>query len=164
MDGRVGGVGADGRARVAGVADHRAAPDPPGLRADLKEVDHGLVRPPLGLCIPRREEAEEHGPGEELLRLVGHLLDDFGSGMSSFGYLKHLPVDALKIDGAFVRLIAKDPVARAMVGSINEIGHLMGLRTIAEFVEDAEILAELRLLGVDAAQGYGLAPPAPLQA
>jgi diguanylate cyclase (GGDEF)-like protein/PAS domain S-box-containing protein len=98
------------------------------------------------------------------LRALGcrFALDDFGSGMSSFAYLKHLPVDTLKIDGAFVRGIAVDPVARAMVGSINEIGHLMGLRTIAEFVEDDAILAELRGLGVDAAQGFGLGAPAPL--
>ncbi len=89
-------------------------------------------------------------------------LDDFGSGMSSFAYLKHLPVDSLKIDGAFVRDIAVDPVARAMVASINEIGHLMGLETIAEFVESEAILAELQVIGVDFAQGFWLARPAEL--
>ena len=89
-------------------------------------------------------------------------LDDFGSGMSSFAYLKHLPVDSLKIDGAFVRDIATDPIARAMVASINEIGHLMGLETIAEFVESEAILAELKAIGVDFAQGFGLARPAEL--
>ena len=88
-------------------------------------------------------------------------LDDFGSGMSSFAYLKHLPVDFLKIDGSFVRDIATDPIDRAMVASINEIGHLMGLRTIAEFVENDAILHVLRDIGVDYAQGYGLAQPEP---
>ena len=89
-------------------------------------------------------------------------LDDFGSGLSSFAYLKHLPVDLLKIDGAFVRTMASDPVDRAMVASINEIGHVMGLRTIAEFVESDAILAELRAIGVDYAQGYALGAPQPL--
>jgi EAL domain-containing protein (putative c-di-GMP-specific phosphodiesterase class I) len=88
-------------------------------------------------------------------------LDDFGSGMSSFTYLRRLPVNFLKIDGSFVRDIADDAVDRAMVSSINEIGHLMGLETIAEFVEDERTLAELRRIGVDHGQGYGLARPAP---
>jgi EAL domain-containing protein (putative c-di-GMP-specific phosphodiesterase class I) len=89
-------------------------------------------------------------------------LDDFGSGLSSFAYMRHLPVDCLKIDGSFVRMIATSAVDRAMVASINEIGHLMGLRTIAEFVEDDTALQQLHALGVDYAQGYGLRRPAPL--
>ena len=89
-------------------------------------------------------------------------LDDFGSGMSSFGYLKHLPVDFLKIDGEFVRDIHEDEIDLAMVKSINEIGQLLGKQTIAEFVENEEILELLRHIGVDFAQGYHLGRPEPL--
>lgn len=89
-------------------------------------------------------------------------LDDFGSGLSSFAYLKGLDVDYLKIDGAFVKDIATDVVDRAMVASICEIGHVMGLKTIAEFVENDAIIAVLKELGVDYAQGYGVARPQPL--
>ena len=71
-------------------------------------------------------------------------LDDFGTGLSSFGYLKHFPVDFLKIDGSFVREILHDPIDREMVRSINEIGHLTGKQTIAEFAENAEIIQMLR--------------------
>ncbi len=86
-------------------------------------------------------------------------LDDFGTGLSSFGYLKHFPVDFLKIDGSFVREILHDPIDREMVRSINEIGHLTGKRTIAEFAENAEIIQMLKNIGVDFAQGYGVAQP-----
>src|SRR5437763_1492992 len=74
-------------------------------------------------------------------------LDDFGTGLSSFGYLKHFPVDYLKIDGSFVREILRDPIDREMVRSINEIGHLTGKQTIAEFAENAEIIQMLTSLG-----------------
>lgn len=86
-------------------------------------------------------------------------LDDFGTGLSSFGYLKHFPVDFLKIDGSFVKEILHDPIDREMVRSINEIGHLTGKRTIAEFAENEEIITMLRGMGVDYAQGYGVAEP-----
>lgn len=89
-------------------------------------------------------------------------LDDFGSGMASFSYLKYLPVDYLKIDGAFVRDIVDDPVDRAMVKAINDVGKALGIHTIAEFVENDAILAELKTIGIDYAQGFGLAKPQPL--
>ncbi|WP_190287970.1 DUF1631 family protein [Marichromatium sp. AB31] len=86
-------------------------------------------------------------------------LDDFGSGMSSYGYLKQLPVDFVKIDGSFVKDILSNPHDRAIVKSFNEIAHFMGKETIAEYVENQEILALLRELGVDYVQGYGIARP-----
>jgi diguanylate cyclase (GGDEF)-like protein/PAS domain S-box-containing protein len=90
-------------------------------------------------------------------------LDDFGSGLSSFAYLKTLPVDYLKIDGHFVKDIVDDPIDRAFVESINQIGHVMGLSTIAEFVENDEILKILSEIGVNHAQGYGIHKPCPIE-
>ncbi len=89
-------------------------------------------------------------------------LDDFGSGLSSFGYLKNLPIDYLKIDGAFVKDVLDDPMSLAIVRSINEIGHVLGKRTIAEFVESDAIRHRLAELGVDYAQGYGVGRPVPI--
>ena len=86
-------------------------------------------------------------------------LDDFGAGMSSFAYLKHLPVDFLKIDGGFVKDMADDPIDRAMVEAINSVGHVMGKKTIAEFVDGERVIRLLREMGVDYAQGYGVAKP-----
>ena len=90
-------------------------------------------------------------------------LDDFGSGVSSYGYLKNLPVDFLKFDGEFVRDIATNPISLAMVKSINEIGHMMGKKTIAEYVEDQQTLDLLKEIGVDYAQGYFFSRPAPVE-
>jgi len=86
-------------------------------------------------------------------------LDDFGSGLSSFAYLKNLSVDFLKIDGVFVKDIVSDPIDYAMVKSINEIGQVMGMQTIAEFVENEDIKSMLKNIGVDYAQGYGIGKP-----
>ena len=86
-------------------------------------------------------------------------LDDFGSGMSSFAYLKTLPVDYVKIDGDFVESMTDDPTAYAIVESINQIGHVMGLKTIAESVKNAAIRARLEEIGLDYVQGYGVAKP-----
>lgn len=91
-------------------------------------------------------------------------LDDFGSGMSSFNYLKSLPVDLIKIDGGFVKNLLTDRADRAMVEMINHVGHVMGKEIIAEFVETAEIADALRDIGVDYGQGYGLAAPRPFTA
>jgi diguanylate cyclase (GGDEF)-like protein/PAS domain S-box-containing protein len=101
----------------------------------------------------------------EALKDLGCLfsLDDFGAGMSSFGYLKHLPVDYLKIDGGFVKDMADDPIDRAMVEAINSVGHVMGKKTIAEFVDSDRVMAALREVGVDYAQGYWVAKPRPFE-
>jgi len=98
------------------------------------------------------------------LREIGcrFALDDFGSGLSSFAYLKNLPVDFLKIDGMFVKDIVSDPIDRAMVKSINDMGQVMGMQTIAEFVENDEIKAMLQDIGVNFGQGFGLGEPRPL--
>jgi EAL domain-containing protein (putative c-di-GMP-specific phosphodiesterase class I) len=90
-------------------------------------------------------------------------LDDFGSGLSSFTYLKNLKVDYLKIDGAFVRDIASNPIDRSMVEAIHRIGHQMGLQTVAEYVESEQTLALLRQIGVDYVQGTGVHRPERLE-
>ncbi|MFV2054893.1 MAG: DUF1631 family protein [Thiohalomonadales bacterium] len=86
-------------------------------------------------------------------------LDDFGSGMSSYAYLKNLPIDYLKIDGAFVKDLVNNPADRAIVKSISEIGHFMGKKIVAEHVENNEILQILTEMGVDYGQGYGIEKP-----
>ena len=90
-------------------------------------------------------------------------LDDFGTGLSSFGYLKNLPVDFLKIDGGFIRNFLDNAIDQAMVAAINNIGHVMGLLTIAEFVESRDVCDLLRVQGIDYAQGFGLARPMPIE-
>jgi|GEM_PF-4989492 len=90
-------------------------------------------------------------------------LDDFGSGVSSFGYLKNLPVDFIKIDGLFIRGVHESAMDRAIVRSINDIAHEMGMRTIAEFVESREIMRELGKMGVDYMQGHGIGRAVPLE-
>jgi EAL domain-containing protein (putative c-di-GMP-specific phosphodiesterase class I) len=101
----------------------------------------------------------------DALRKKGCLfsLDDFGSGLSSFAYLKNLPVDYLKIDGLFVKDILEDKIDWTMVKAINEVGHVMNKKTIAEFVENQNIFELLKTLGVNYAQGYGIAKPIPLR-
>jgi diguanylate cyclase (GGDEF)-like protein len=89
-------------------------------------------------------------------------LDDFGSGLASYSYLKELPIDWLKIDGVFVRKIGASTEDRAIVKSINEIGHFLGKQTIAEYVADEAIFQAVRDLGVDFAQGFAISPPHPM--
>ena len=100
----------------------------------------------------------------EKMKIIGvqFSLDDFGTGLSSYSYLRNLPVDYLKIDGIFVKDIKDIPSDYAVVKSINEIGHFMGKKTIAEYVEDDEILQILAEIGVDYAQGYGIGRKIPI--
>lgn len=102
----------------------------------------------------------------EMLREDGFLfaIDDFGAGLASFGYLKRLPVDYVKIDGMFVRDIEEDDSHAAIVASINQISKVMGKQTIAEFVENDQIAKRLWMIGVDYVQGYGIGKPVPLDA
>lgn len=127
--------------------------------------------PPGAVCFEITETAAIHNLQQAAgfmtaVKALGFsfALDDFGVGSSSFGYLKHLPVALLKIDGSFVRDMVQDPVDRAMVDTINRVGHIMGLKTVAEFAENAQIIDSLRKLGVDYAQGYGVHRPQPLPA
>ncbi|QNG78281.1 GGDEF domain-containing protein [Stenotrophomonas maltophilia] len=90
-------------------------------------------------------------------------LDDFGSGLSSFGYLRQLPADILKIDGAFVRDMDTDPVSHATVRAISELGRELQMEVVAEWVETAEVAAALTRLGVQGLQGYAVERPQPLE-
>ena len=108
---------------------------------------------------------------DEATRLIGALrekgcrfaLDDFGAGLSSFGYLKALPVDYLKIDGSFVCEVTSDEVSKSMVEAIAQIGKTMGLQTIAEYVGNDETIEILRHIGVDYVQGFHIGMPVPLK-
>ena len=125
---------------------------------------HGI--PPDMICFEITETSAISNLGSAI-RFINELknlgcrfsLDDFCAGMSSFAYLKHLPVDFLKIDGSFVKDMLDDPINRAMVEVINHIGHVMGKRTIAEFVETPQIEQALLEIGVDYAQGYIIERP-----
>lgn len=126
---------------------------------------------PERLCFEITETAalRHIGHGAEFMRELKKTgcrfsLDDFGVGMSSFSYLRTLPVDIVKIDGSFVREMLKDDVDNTIVGVINTLGQIMGKQTVAEYVESDEILDALRMIGVDHAQGYAISKPSPLHA
>ncbi len=127
---------------------------------------HGVD--PAQLCF-EITETSVIGNFDQALALIDHLhnlgctiaLDDFGAGVSSFGYLKKLPVDYLKIDGQFVREMANNNVDHEMVQSIHKVGQALNVKTVAEFVETAEIMDALRELNIDYAQGYHISPPMP---
>ena len=108
----------------------------------------------LGRIVEFIKQIKEHG--------FQFALDDFGSGMCSFSYLKSIPVDYLKIDGSFVRKMLHDPVDYAIVGAVNQVSQVAGIRTIAESVETREILKELKKIGVDYGQGFGVESPRPV--
>jgi len=91
-------------------------------------------------------------------------LDDFGAGASSFGYLKKLPVDCLKIDGQFVRNLETDPLDMVAVRCFQAVAQAIGVKTVAEFVETESVLSTLRDMGIDYAQGYWIHRPEPLAA
>ncbi|TDF81170.1 EAL domain-containing protein [Pseudomonas sp. H9] len=132
----------------------------------LKRLFGEYAIPPHMICFEITETSAIANLGSAI-RFINELkslgcrfsLDDFCAGMSSFAYLKHLPVDFLKIDGSFVKDMLDDPVNRAMVEVINHIGHVMGKRTIAEFVETPLIEQALQDIGVDYAQGYLIERP-----
>jgi len=126
--------------------------------------------PPELICFEVTETATiaHIGKASQLINEIKKLgcmfaLDDFGSGLSSFSYLRQLPVDFLKIDGQFIKDIHVDSVNHAMVSTIHHIGKIMNIKTIAEYVENEEILAELRTIGVDYGQGYAIHKPQPFE-
>ncbi|WP_174999258.1 EAL domain-containing protein [Rugamonas aquatica] len=143
----------------------------PGMLAYICEQFELCQVAPQAVCFEITETAaiSNLADANELIQRLAAMgckfaLDDFGSGMSSFAYLKHLPVDYLKIDGEFVKDMVADPIDRAMVAAINQIGHVMGIQTIAEFVESDAILDALGEMGIDCAQGYTVQVPQPMLA
>ncbi|MGB7566943.1 MAG: EAL domain-containing protein [Chitinivibrionales bacterium] len=136
----------------------------------VKEHLSGFAVPPDILCFEITETAAIAN-FNEALKFIGELkelgcrfsLDDFGSGVSSFKYLKDLPVDFLKIDGSFIKNVNGNGLDNAIVTAVNEIGHLMGIKTVAEFVESEAIFKKLREIKIDFAQGYWIAKPRPLE-
>jgi diguanylate cyclase (GGDEF)-like protein/PAS domain S-box-containing protein len=125
---------------------------------------HGLPGPQIGFELTETAAIGNLASASQLMTRLRSLgspiaLDDFGSGMSSFSYLKALPIDFLKIDGAFVRNVSSDPVDRAVVEAIQRVGRVMGIQTIAESVEDEAALRVLTEIGVDYVQGCHVARP-----
>lgn len=142
----------------------------PEFRAFVGELLDSSPVPASRLCFELTETASIGRLGEarafiESMRCRGCCiaLDDFGSGLSSFAYLKGLPVDVLKIDGQFVRDIGTDPLDFAVVRAVTDVARALGKRTIAEWVESEAVLQQLRALGVDAAQGYAMHRPCPFE-
>jgi diguanylate cyclase (GGDEF)-like protein/PAS domain S-box-containing protein len=140
-----------------------------GLLEYIKKMALRYSLPPKAICFEITETVAINNMGKttQFMMAVKALgfsfaLDDFGVGTSSLAYLKTLPVDFLKIDGSFIRNIGDDPIDRAMVETINRVGHIMGLQTVGEYAESDEVIAHLRLLGVDYAQGYAVQRPQPL--
>jgi diguanylate cyclase (GGDEF)-like protein/PAS domain S-box-containing protein len=125
--------------------------------------------PPASICFEVTETAamRDFGQARSFIDSLAALgcsfaLDDFGSGLSSYGYLRELPVKYLKIDGSFVRDMHKDPVNYALVASINQVAHVLGLKTIAEWAESETVINQLRALSVDFVQGFAIGEPLPV--
>ncbi len=144
--------------------------DHPDLERAIQELEMQYNVDPHRICFEITETSVIANMDRALslmdqLRRRGFLfaLDDFGTGLSSFAYLKKLPVDYLKIDGEFVRDILHDPVDKAMVDTIKRIGGVLGMMTIAEAIEDAETCQLLNAMGIDYGQGYHLGKPEPGQ-
>ncbi|MGA9637294.1 EAL domain-containing protein, partial [Flavobacterium sp.] len=140
-----------------------------GILEFIQQQAQEFELPPGAVCFEITETAAINNMrhATEFMRKVKALgfsfaLDDFGVGTSSLAYLKTLPVDYLKIDGSFIRNIVNDSIDRAMVDTINRVGHIMGLLTVGEYAESQTVIDELRSLGVDFAQGYAVARPQPL--
>lgn len=139
--------------------------EPAFLEFVLGEMDKTKI-PPQMLCFEITErvainniELAQKFVDTLKLRGCSFSLDDFGTGVSSFGYLKSLSVDYLKIDGSFIKDIATDEVAAAMVRSVTQVGHLMGVKVIGEYAENNRVIQILRSIGVDYGQGYGISKP-----
>jgi diguanylate cyclase (GGDEF)-like protein len=135
----------------------------------VRGLAHENALPPQAICFEITEIAAINNLRKAVefikeCRSMGFLfaLDDFGTGTSSFGYLRSLPVDYLKIDGGFVRNLERDAIAKTMAETINSVGHIMGIKTIGEYAESPAIIEELRAMGVDYAQGYGVCRPTAL--
>ncbi|MEW8210575.1 MAG: EAL domain-containing protein, partial [Candidatus Thiodiazotropha taylori] len=135
----------------------------------IRERMNSLKVPPRSICFEVTETAAINNLEitesfiQEIREMGCHFaLDDFGAGLSSFSYLKSLSVDFLKVDGSFVKQVEEDQMSRAIVDAINTIGHVAGLKTIAEFVERQQTREVLQSMGVDFAQGYGIQRPQPL--
>lgn len=138
------------------------------LQFVLDEIRQSQVNPKM-LCFEITERVAINNLGLankfiDTLQDIGcsFSLDDFGTGVSSFSYLKQLPVNYLKIDGSFIKDIQTDDVARTMVKSITQVGQVMDVQTIGEFVEDEKVIQILRDMGIDYGQGYGISKPMPL--
>ncbi|MES3025845.1 MAG: EAL domain-containing protein [Pseudomonadota bacterium] len=141
----------------------------PGFHKVAASLIDGSGVPANKLCF----EITENGAIADMKKTIAFIdtlaargcrfsLDDFGTGMTSFSYLKQLPVDFIKIDGSFIQMMSSSAVDYEMVRFANDISHMMGRKTIAEYVTDAAIMASLNEIGVDFAQGYWVGKPRPL--
>lgn len=146
----------------------RSLGDPSFHKFAAELIDSSAV-PPGKLCF----EITENGAFADMQKTIAFIealsargcrfaLDDFGTGMTSFSYLKQLPVDFIKIDGSLIQTMSTSEVDFEMVRFTNDISHMMGRKTIAEYVSDPTILASLKNIGVDFAQGFCIGKPRPL--